>query len=349
MTSPTQLTPNITYIPSIHDGNPFIYWLSNIKYSIATSMKSDVPCRYFQLGTCSRGSLCRFSHSATTSKPVTMTNFDESLSINFSGLDIREASKPEEAGCPFKYNEALGTVTSSTFNVAPVSTSLTITVVPENRKELCIFAITGKCRYGPMCRSVHGIQCPRCLKFCLHPDDVDQNEEHIQQCLDSPSATCLTSEEDSRIECGICFDQVLGKADPRFGLLNCEHAFCISCIRTWRSKYTMDSDNLRSCPLCRTTTYFVIPSSIWISDPTEKSAVIENYKKKLSEIPCKHYSKGAAACPFGTSCFYSHAKDDGTVDKPSLRTVVGGNEKVNVYRETRLSDFIVFKQPNHRT
>lgn len=204
--------------------------------------------------------------------------------------------------------------------------------------------MTGKCKYGPLCRSIHGIQCPRCLKFCLHPDNVDQNEEHIRECLENPRATDLETEDERRLECGICYEPVLSKPDPRFGLLNCDHAFCIQCIRTWRSKYSMDATNLRSCPLCRTNTYFVVPSSVWIYDPEEKAALIETYKKKLGEIPCKHYASGLTACPFGTSCFYSHAKEDGTVDRPSLRTVVNQNEKVNVYRENRLSDFIVFKE-----
>lgn len=204
--------------------------------------------------------------------------------------------------------------------------------------------MTGKCKFGLMCRSVHGIQCPRCLKFCLHPDDLDQNEEHIQQCFENPPSSALETDNEKKITCGICYETVLSRPDPRFGLLNCEHAFCINCIRSWRAKYSMDATNLRSCPLCRTITYFVVPSSVWVADPEEKDAIIDTYKKKLSVIPCKHYAHGITSCPFGTSCFYAHANDDGTPDRPSIRTVVNSNEKVTVCRDTRLSDFIVFKQ-----
>ena len=42
----------------------------------------------------------------------------------------------------------------------------------------------------------------------------------------------------SEIECGICLERVMEKSDPadrKFGLLECEHSFCLSCIRGWRS------------------------------------------------------------------------------------------------------------------
>lgn len=154
----------------------------------------------------------------------------------------------------------------------------------------------------------------------------------------------LETEAHRRLECGICFEPVLSKADPRFGLLNCEHPFCISCIRNWRSKVAFDANNIRSCPLCRTNTYFVVPSAVWVTDPEEKKAIIEAYKKKMSTIPCKYFDHGRANCPFGSSCFYTHKNIDGSEDKriPHLRTVIGENEKANVFKETRLSDFITF-------
>jgi len=39
--------------------------------------------------------------------------------------------------------------------------------------------------------------------------------------------------------CGVCMENVLEKCPPterRFGILsNCNHVFCLSCIRKWRS------------------------------------------------------------------------------------------------------------------
>jgi Zinc finger, C3HC4 type (RING finger) len=38
-------------------------------------------------------------------------------------------------------------------------------------------------------------------------------------------------------QCGICLDLVMAQQPPsarKFGLLACEHAFCLRCIRSWR-------------------------------------------------------------------------------------------------------------------
>ena len=38
------------------------------------------------------------------------------------------------------------------------------------------------------------------------------------------------------VECAICLERVLGTRGRKFGLLeNCEHAFCLACIRSWRA------------------------------------------------------------------------------------------------------------------
>lgn len=316
--------------------------------------KSKPPCHFHKQGRCLKGTQCPFAHDPVSSPPSTshVPCYEEPIDVQLGGLNLGGAeygsSQSYSAHSPppplgLHYNDALGGTGGSAVGRPGHNPHIGLTVAPERRKELCIFAVTGKCRYGSLCRSVHGIQCPRCLKFCLHPDDLEQNEGHIMECLEQPASHSIEAEEHQRIECGICFETVLSKPDPRFGLLNCEHAFCIACIRTWRTKYTMDAENLRSCPLCRTLTYFVVPSSVWVEDVDEKAEIIEAYKKKLGEIPCKHYTHGVNTCPFGTSCFYSHVNPDGTVDKRVLRTIVDGNEKANVYRETKLSDFIVFK------
>ena len=48
-------------------------------------------------------------------------------------------------------------------------------------------------------------------------------------------------------ECSICMEVVFEKTPPenRFGLLpNCNHVFCLTCIRTWRSS-TLEKDVIR--------------------------------------------------------------------------------------------------------
>lgn len=177
---------------------------------------------------------------------------------------------------------------------------------------------------------------------------MDQNEEHIQGCLDKPPEMSLQDLQ-NELECGICLEKITQKEDPRFGLLNCSHAFCLTCIRAWRNQHVnlLDITLQRSCPLCRQITYFVVPSSSWVTDPEEKRLIIDAYKRKMSTIPCKHYNNGLDVCPFGTSCFYAHAANDPN----QVRTmVVDKDQGVRHLREQRLCDFIEFKpaKPNKR-
>lgn len=212
----------------------------------------------------------------------------------------------------------------------------------EFNDELCAFSIMGKCRYGEFCRSVHGLQCPRCLLYVLHPTDMGRNEEHLDECFSKPESAPIAQLH--QIMCGLCHVPVLQGIDPRFGLLNCNHAFCLNCVRNWRSTH-FDANNEypRSCPECDEVTYFIVPSSTWIDDHVEKFKVIEQYKKRMSVIPCKYFDYGRGDCPFGTSCFYEHRAD--STERLSLRTplILDHREQIAKVRETKLSDYIVFK------
>ena len=47
------------------------------------------------------------------------------------------------------------------------------------------------------------------------------------------------------VECCVCMEHVLEKptaAERTFGLLSCEHAFCLGCIRGWRSHHEGGAD-----------------------------------------------------------------------------------------------------------
>lgn len=62
----------------------------------------------------------------------------------------------------------------------------------------------------------------------------------------------------------------------------------------------MDADRVLSCPVCHALSPFVTPSTDFIRDPAQKKAVIEEYRVKISTVPCKFDN----ACPFGRHCFY---------------------------------------------
>ena len=124
-------------------------------------------------------------------------------------------------------------------------------------------------------------------------------------------------------------------------LENCDHAFCLGCIRSWRKqREQQDRNNLRLCPQCRNESFFVIPSDTLILDPKEKGKMIDQYKVEMARIPCKLFDYGRGKCQFGTSCFYAHLNPDGTRYTPAPLRWMAGSDGKQVYSEVKLSDFL---------
>ncbi|CAB4377336.1 unnamed protein product [Rhizophagus irregularis] len=201
---------------------------------------------------------------------------------------------------------------------------------------LCPFGMAGNCRYGDHCHYLHGMPCPSCLKHVLHPYSTpEEHQEHINECINK-QVQVADGVKPEEVECEICFEKVLSKTDARFGLLNCEHAFCLQCIRQLRS---VDNQLTRACPVCSTPSHFITPSTTWITDRAEKQRVINEYKRKCSTIPCRNFNYGEGQCQFGASCFYAHTYRDGTKEEFNVRTIQNG-EEVKVLDNVRLWDFL---------
>ncbi|TPX33221.1 hypothetical protein SmJEL517_g03821 [Synchytrium microbalum] len=215
---------------------------------------------------------------------------------------------------------------------------------PQQELELlCPFAQQGTCRFGDKCKYLHGLPCPVCQKLVLHPQGSSQEHtEHIASCQRKQAiinARNAQADHADDLECVICFEVIKKKKDPRFGLMKCPHPVCLDCIRQWRLNEAMD--NSKTCPICRTVTHFVIPSTVWISDEMEKERVIEIYQQKLATMDCKHFDNGRGQCPFGNSCFYRHAYADGSLEQVKKRWVTGGGEEESkIVGPTRLADFL---------
>lgn len=127
----------------------------------------------------------------------------------------------------------------------------------------------------------------------------------------------LTPEEQGRViaeetaasreaECAICMENPLRRGEWFGVLTGCTHSFCLSCIRAWRGRTDLPPETVRSCPACRAHSHFIVPSPRVLLHPTTKVAVLESYRLKLREIPCRNYDFGRGTCPFGSSCFYAH-------------------------------------------
>ncbi|KAK2187536.1 hypothetical protein NP493_162g02032 [Ridgeia piscesae] len=189
--------------------------------------------------------------------------------------------------------------------------------------EMCPYAAHGLCRYGDNCVYMHGDICEMCGRAVLHPTHAEQRTKHMQECVaaheeDMVLSFAVAHSQDKT--CGVCMENVLEKCPPterRFGILsNCNHVFCLSCIRKWRSAKQFEHKIVKSCPECRVKSDFVTPSKYWVDEKEDKLKLIESYKKAMSTKPCKYFDQGRGECPFNAHCFYLHAYPDGRKASP---------------------------------
>lgn len=138
---------------------------------------------------------------------------------------------------------------------------------------ICEWFTKGNCRYGDSCKY-------------MHPKSMGNGTVNKFVGKDGK----IEFEGDD--ECVICLEKVLAHG-KRFGILeNCSHAFCLDCIRDWRATYDkkVKKTHYRTCPICRTNSYLVVPSTRMMYDGDLKDALIEEYQDALAEIPCQHFN-----------------------------------------------------------
>nr|XP_043609691.1 putative RING-type E3 ubiquitin transferase C3H69 [Erigeron canadensis] len=342
--------------------------------------RTRVLCKFFAHGACLKGEHCEFSHDWKDPANNVCTFYQKGACAYGSRCRYDHVKVPQRQGSassstyPYQYvgSEAVSATAvpgaigelsaSSRSYVLPASTAwgegsgesdLLSDVIGHTRRTnsadavMCSFAAAGNCPRGENCPHVHGDVCPTCKKMCLHPFRPEEREEHKKSCEKKhKNLEALKHSQD--IECSVCLERVLSKPTPaerKFGLLSeCDHPFCISCIRNWRSSSPtsgMDVNSaLRACPICRKLSYFVIPSVIWYATKEEKQEIVDSYKAKLRSIDCRHFDFGNGACPFGTSCFYKHAYRDGRLEEVVLRHLGAEDGETVIAKDIRLSDFL---------
>ncbi|KAJ6984851.1 RING-type E3 ubiquitin transferase C3H69 [Populus alba x Populus x berolinensis] len=320
-------------------------------------------CTFYQKGICVYGSRCRYDH-VKPSRPESTAS--SSLTVLAStSVSLALPARTVSSGVRTVLTVPPELSASSRPFIAPTTPAWDLESVqhdfledgdgeviqPRNVKpadrSLCSFAAAGSCPRGDKCPHIHGDLCAYCGKHCLHPFRPDERNEHLKACEKKQKNLDLLKYS-QEIECSVCLDRVLSKptaAERKFGLLSeCNHPFCISCIRNWRgSSPTSGMDvnsSLRACPICRKLSYFVIPSVIWYSTKEEKQEIVDTYKEKLRSIDCKHFDFGNGNCPFGTSCFYKHAYRDGRLEEVVLRHLGAEDGQGVIAKNIRLSDFL---------
>ncbi|MED6125300.1 hypothetical protein PIB30_067251 [Stylosanthes scabra] len=290
---------------------------------------TDVPgqqiCTFYQKGLCAYGSRCRYKH-VNVSQASSSANGRQSVVLDsvaahtIQGASSSWVPKATKISPSDKHARSSLNKHQDYLNKVNDSESSTSSAIPSEHL-LCTFA-AANCPLGDKCSRVHGNQCLYCRKYCLHPTDRRIKENHLRTC-EKKEKYLLSLKDSQEIECNVCLERVLSKPKPsecKFGLLpECDHAFCICCIRNWRSSAPssgMDFNNtnntVRTCPVCRKLSYFVIPSGIWYSTKEDKQEIIDNYKANCKLIDCKHFNFGDGNCPFGTSCFYKHTVKPGS-------------------------------------
>ncbi|KAI0983916.1 hypothetical protein GJ496_009886 [Pomphorhynchus laevis] len=303
--------------PSKTSANLCPYFLHNVcrfgdKCRLTHDVKNaplDNICRYYQFGVCSYGDMCRYRHvklKKTEAKPDVGLGVPKSFSSDIVSVQQSSPSseKPEEPKQP------------QFTNFAEVLKSR----LPANKAVICPFYQMSGCCDNPDCKDIHGSYCVVCQEYALDPDNSIQRAQHEKACnekfeelMEEAFAIQLSADK----VCSICLETVIDKSNKskaRFGLLhNCDHVFCLSCIRKWRAAGNAQLTNrvVKACPECRITSDFVTPSPYWYGSKEEKLKIINGYQKRISSIDCTYFNFGKGHCPFADKCFYRHIYEDG--------------------------------------
>uniref|UniRef100_A0A8C5WX73 RING-type E3 ubiquitin transferase n=1 Tax=Laticauda laticaudata TaxID=8630 RepID=A0A8C5WX73_LATLA len=298
---------------------------------------SGMVCRYFQRGCCAYGDRCRYEHTkplkredTTTVSPIAKTyplaSTDVTPSPGTLEVSSGETEDKELAAAGARAEDWVNAVEfipgQPYFGRAAPScteTPLQGMVIEEEyekqqtslemKKQLCPYAAVGECRYGENCVYIHGDICDMCGLQVLHPADAAQRSLHIKSCIEAHEKDMELSfavQRSKDMVCGICMEVVYEKANPserRFGILsNCNHTYCLKCIRKWRSAKQFES-------------------------------------KIINNKPCRYFDEGRGSCPFGGNCFYKHAYPDGRREEPQ-RQKVGTSSRYRAQRRNRFWEFI---------
>lgn len=51
------------------------------------------------------------------------------------------------------------------------------------------------------------------------------------------------------------------------------------------------TETVRTCPICRVLSYYVVPSKFWVADEQQKARVLAAFRHKTSAIHCRHFAR----------------------------------------------------------
>merc|ERR1712226_1445947 len=172
-------------------------------------------------------------------------------------------------------------------NFKTIEKAVVPTSIADAESQLCPFSLVGECRYGEHCAYVHGLICDLCGTPSLHPNHEEQRKRHQEECMNQHESDMELAFAHARSKdkiCGICMEVVMDKpkGEARFGIMpNCNHCYCLSCLRKWRQAKQFEHKIIRACPECRQTSDYICPSRYWVDTKEEKDKLLNDYKKNL--------------------------------------------------------------------
>ncbi|MEN2499197.1 MAG: hypothetical protein MHMPM18_003430, partial [Marteilia pararefringens] len=278
---------------------------------------------YFLIGKCSKGSSCQFLHEESGN------NYSEEKICKYflagkkcvygkSCWYKHEKREVSESNVKITQFVDLDIPKLSISKSASYSQAVKSNFDPRSFKDLCPSCyFEEKCPNSDKCPYIHGERCNVCNKNVLHPYNESRKINHIKACMKSSEDSQKFSKlakQSHNIECSICYCEIF-ESSHAFGLLSeCDHAFCLECILSWRSS-GIDAvlENVKSCPVCKTKSYYIVPSKYFYPQPEEKQHYMKIYLDRMKQKQCRNFDNGYGHCDFGPKCLFRHQLADGTV------------------------------------
>ncbi|XP_051524911.1 probable E3 ubiquitin-protein ligase makorin-1 isoform X2 [Myxocyprinus asiaticus] len=297
----------------------------------------QVQCRYFQKGGCWFGDRCRYLHisqgaegpSGNSRRGSAPAVYHPPLASHaFADRRGSEPSLPAQGACSLNRRGSESLVTSISVlqqNFECLNTGIAeeeefgVEDVPSQHGALRHMqqnnpTYSNPLHNGSSVSSLPGAAPAKVLKVTMPEDETQvtsltKRPDQGGAAVSTTQQNLGTFDQSKDVACGICMDKISEKftaQEQRYGILpNCNHAFCISCIVTWRKTKDFQEDVIKGCPQCRVKSSFYIPSKHWVCDGEEKASLIASFKEKSSKLKCTFFMRHGC-CPFKSECIYSH-------------------------------------------
>ncbi|XP_072336577.1 makorin, ring finger protein, 4 isoform X2 [Scyliorhinus torazame] len=166
------------------------------------------------------------------------------------------------------------------------------------------------------CASTSQAAGPRhCMPGCVNSKPQTEKPKNLPSSQSVDQLSKDSAFEISKdIVCGICMEKVYEKTPARdrcFAILpDCNHAFCVTCIKKWRESKGFTNNVIKACPECRVVATYFIPCKYWVVDE-QKRKLVEKFRAEKRKIHCKFFLRSNGKCPFKSECIYLHEFPEG--------------------------------------